>query len=204
MANLKSDIKKWMRGELVGLIATVFCGAVLAYFIICFTIARVQELKTLELVTLITAPVLMTAGAAVAAYCNLKFGGAVDKAVKNYVLDVCLENASLFHPERNSLTFYLGLQENTVELQVNGYKEKIVFDFSEMGKLSLSHKLTVLTAIENRLCITFCRLYERGASYTDVSYVERAGSRKKSEKATLIIKDGAPDKYAYKQYLKNK
>ena len=201
MANLNGDIKKYKRGELIGTIATGFCGVVLIYFIICFTVARVMELETLQLVTLITSPILMVAGIAVAAYCNLKFGKALDKAIGDYVLETCVENAASFHPERNSLTFYLAFDESKVNLQVNGYKEKVEFDFSALGKLNMARKLSVVSAIENRLTITFCRLYERGATYTDVGYLE---PNRKKEKTVYIIQNGAPEKHAYKFYLKNK
>ena len=204
MAKLNGDIKKLRRGEKCGVAATVFCGAVLIYFAVCFTVARVRALETLQLVTLITAPILLIAGAAAAAYCNLKFGGALDKAVKKYVLDVCLENAALMHPERNSLSFYITLEDCAASMQVNGYKEKIEFDFSDFGKLTLSGKVGVLTAIENRLTVTFCKLYERGGTYTDVNFSERTGTRRKSGKVIPIISGGKPDKNAYKIYLKNK
>ena len=204
MANLKGDIKKWKRGEFFGTCATVFCGIVLIYFAVCFTVARITEIKALELVAVISAPILLAAGVAVAAFCGLKYGGALDKAVKNYVLDVCVENAALMHPERNSLSFYVGMEENIIDIQVNGYKEKLVFDFTDYGKLSLTRKVNILTEIENRLCVTFCRLYDRGANYTEVGYAERAGTRRKSGKTIYIIKDGKPDEKAYKQYLKNK
>lgn len=204
MATIKGNIKKWKAGELLGLIATAFCGIVLVYFAVGFALSRVLEIKALELCVFISAPILLAIGVAASAFCNLKFGGALDKAVKNYVLDVCVENAASFHPERKSLSFYVAMQDNVFDIQVNGYNEKIVFDFTELGRLSVMRKVNILTEIENRLCVTFCRLYDRGADYTDVGYAERAGTRKKSGKTVFIIKDGKPDVKAYKQYLKNK
>lgn len=204
MANLNGDIKKWKRGETAGFAATVFCGVVLVAFVICYPLSLAQGLKTLQLATLIAAPVLLVLGAGIAAFCNLRFGGALEKAIRQYVLDVFVENAGLMHPERNSLSFYVSVRENAIELTVNGYKEKIIFDFSALGKLSLMRKASVLAEIENRLCVTFCRLYERGSKYSDVGYAEREGTRRKSGKTVFIIKDGAPDKNAFKSYLKNK
>ena len=204
MANLNGDIKKWKRGELCGTIATIFCGIVLIYFAICFPLASVKELEGLQLVTEITAPILIAAGAGIAAFCNLKYGKLLERAIRQYVLDVFVENAAAMHPERNSLSFYISVQDSDIELTVNGYKEKIVFDFSAFGKLSLTRKAAVLTEIENRLCITFCRLYERGSDYSEVSYSEREGTRRKSGKPVNIILNGVPDKKAFKNYLKNK
>ena len=204
MATIKGDIKKWKLGETLGTCATVFCGIVLVYFAVGFTVAQVLEIEALKIAVLISAPALLATGIAASAFCSLKFGGAIDKAIKNYVLDVCVENAALMHPERNSLSFYISINESAAEMQVNGYKEKIVFDFAELGKLSVMRKVNILTEIENRLCVTFCRLYDRGANYTDVGYAEGAGTRRKSGKTVFIIKDGKPDVKAYKQYLKNK
>ncbi|MDE5943691.1 MAG: hypothetical protein K2H30_05750 [Clostridia bacterium] len=200
----EKTVTKLKKGEAVGLVATIFCAAVIAYFIICYTVAKTQNIYSLELTALISAPVLIVIGAAVGAFCNIKYGGAIEKLINGYVRDVCIENAALFHPERNSLSFYLNVDDTAINLQVNGYKEKIAFDFSVFGKLSLSKKITALTAIENRLSATFCKLWERGAKYTEVCFAEREGTRRKSGKTVYIIKDGKPDTKAYKQYLKNK
>jgi len=205
MANVDArQIKKYKLGELAGNIALVFCGVVLAWFIIGFSIARTQEIKPLELATLISSPILMCLGVAAAAYCNLKYGAALTKAIRKFVVDTFVENAQLMHPERPSLTFNITVDGNAADLQVNGYKEKIKFDFSAFGKLTLSRRVGALNEIENKLTSTFCRLFERGAKYSDVSYTERATSRRKSGKPVYIIKDGQPDKAAYKIYLKNK
>lgn len=204
MANIKGDIKKWKRGELAGNISLAFCAAVLVYFIVCFTVSRVYDDGTLNLITLISAPPLMVLGIAVAAFCNLKFGGAIERAIRQYVLEVCVENAAAFHPERDALSFYLTITDKSAAIQINGYKEKVTFDFSALGKLSAARKVAILTEIENRLCVTFCRLYDRGAKYREVAWAERAGTRRKSGKTVYIIKDGEPDVKAYKTYLKNK
>lgn len=203
MAKLNGDIKKLKRGELVGIAATVFCAAVFVCFAVCFSVAKATGNETLSLASLIAAPVLIAAGIAVAAYCNLKFGGALDKEIKKYIVEVFVENAALMHPEKKSLSFVVGFADCNAEIQVNGYKDKIVFDFSEMGKPSFAKKIRILTKIENRLIKTFCRLYEQGAEYTEVSFCERAGTRKKSGSAVFIIKNGEPDKKAFKTYLKD-
>lgn len=196
MANLNGDIKKWKRGETAGFAATVFCGIVLVAFVICYPLSLAQGLKTLQLATLIAAPVLLVAGAGIAAFCNLKFGGALEKAVRQYVLDVFVENAGLMHPERNSLTFYITPTDGGAELTVNGYKDIIAFDFSALGKLSYMRKAAILTEIQNRLCVTYIRLFMRGSKYSEVSYCVK-------KKSAFIIKDGQPDKKAYKTYVKN-
>ena len=205
MAELNYEkIKKLKKGELFGTAATVFCAVVLVYFAVCFALARTMEIRALELAVLISAPVLGTAGVAAAAFCSIKYGGALGRGVKRYVLDTCVENAALMHPERDSLSFYISMDEANVTLKVNNFKEPITFDFSAFGKLSLTRKISVLTEIESRLCATFCRLYERGASYKEVGWAENAGRRGKSGKTVYIIQNGVPDKKAYKNYLKNK
>ncbi|MDE6441843.1 MAG: hypothetical protein K2L12_03705 [Clostridia bacterium] len=204
MANLQGDIKNWKKGELCGTVATVFCGIVVAFFAAAFTSASVLNLETLRLVTLILSPVLLVIGIALSAFCNIKFGGANERAIKKYILDVCVENAALMHPERKSLSFYISIEGTDIIISVNDYKGKIIFDFSEFKKLSFARKAFILGEIESRLVVTFCRLYERGAGYTDVGFAEREGTRRKTVKKIFIIKDGAPDKKAFKTYLKNK
>lgn len=204
MAKLNGDIKKLKRGELAGTAAIFFCLAVLIFFAISFTVARVQEIKALYLTALIASPILLAAGAGVAAFCNVKYGGAIERAIKAFVRDTCVENAAFMHPERNSLTFYVCLEGSTALMRVNGYKEKITFDFSPLGKLSITRRAAVLNEIGNTLCATFCRLYERGADYADVSYSLKSYNGPKPGKIFYIIKDSQPDKKAFKQYLKNK
>ena len=198
-------LKKYKLGELVGNIALAFCGAVLLYFAVGFSVARVQEIKPLETAVLISAPILMLAGAAVAAYCNLKYGSSINSLIKKYVLETCVENAALLHPEKLNLTFNLSLDGNSIILQTEGAnsKERIIFDFSAFGRMGFSRNVACLNEIENRLIITFCRLYDRGARYNDVCFTERAETRRKSGKPVYIIKGGTPDKNSYKTYLKS-
>ena len=205
MAEINAEkLKKYKRGELAGNIALVFCGAVLVYFAVCFSVARVQGIKTLEVATLISAPILMVAGVAVAAFCNLKYGAAVNSLIKGYVLETCVENAALLHPEKLNLKFNLSLDGKSVILQTEGAnrKERIDFDFSAFGRFGFSRKVACLNEIENRLTATFCRLYDRGSRYNDVCFTERADTRRKSGKPVYIIKGGVPDKNSYKIYLK--
>ncbi|MBD5631652.1 MAG: hypothetical protein HDP34_00255 [Clostridia bacterium] len=199
----EEKIKKLMRGERVGTAFTAVCGAALIYFIICFSIARVKGIYALELTALISAPIIMAASVAVAAYCNIKFGGALDRLIKDYVRDVLVQNAALMHPERDSLTFYCAVGETQATLKVNAYKEVINFDFSAFKKLSLSRKADIAAAIEARICVTFCRLaLERGVNYESVGYAPLTGKNK--DKVTYIIKGGKIEKRAYKSYLKSK
>lgn len=196
-------IKKLKTGELTGFIATGFCAAVLVYAIVMFSLFMTGR-EELGVVLWSTAPALMALGLSIAAFCNIKFGGEIEKLIKSYILDVCVENAALMHPERNSLTFFIELGDSDVRLTVNGYKEAIVFDFSAFGKLSLTRKMAVMRILTERLCVTFCRLYERGAKYKSVEYIEKSSSLKKSGKVIHIISDGVPDKKSYKIYLKNR
>lgn len=205
MAQLDAQrIKKLKTGERIGIAATVFCGLVLVYFVVAFSIAFSTGNFVLQTVVWATAPALLVVGIAVAAYCNLKFGGDLDKTIKNFVTETFIENAALMHPERNSLSFFIEIKESIVEISVNGYKEKIIFDFSDFGKFSPMRKLTISKAITDRLNATFCRLFERGASYKSVDYREQVSSKKKAGKLVPVIVDGVPDKKSYKYYLKNK
>ena len=205
MVELNAErIKKLRRGEIIGSIATGFCGVVLIYFIIGFTIAEVYSIFPLLLSTLIVAPVLIVAGIAVSAFCNMKFGNETDRMIKDYVRDVLVENAALMHPERDSLTFYFAFDKTSATVRVNNFKEKIHFDFSAFGKLSPMRAATVSSAITQRLTVTFCRLYERGAKLKDVAYTVTEGVRRNKGKLIFIIKNGEPDKKAQKTYLKNR
>lgn len=204
MAKINGDIEKWKKGERCGTFATFFCVNVVAYFVGAFTSATLLNLEKLKLVTLIVCPILLVLGICVSAYCSIKFGGANEKAIKQYILDVCVENAPSMHPERKSLSFYVCLEESSVVITVNDYKDKIIFDFSEYGKLSFMRKAFILGEIETRLTVTFCRLYERGGNYSDVCFAEREGTRRKSGRKIYIIQNGVPDEKAFKSYLKNK
>ena len=204
MAEFNRDqISKLKKGERIGTVATCFCGAVLIYFIVCFPIAYFKEIALLETIVWATAAPLMAVGIAISAFCNLKFGRDIDKAIKKYVVEVFVENAAAMHPERDSLSFFLAINGNCVEVTVNGYKEKIVFDFSVFGRFSAARKIAALNAITERLCATFCRLYERGSDFKSVNYLEKS-NRRKAGKTVPIIADGKPDVRAMKTYLKSK
>lgn len=203
MANLNAEeIKNLKHKELYGTLALAFCGVVCAYFIICFTIAQVYDNYTLRLTTLIIAPALLLLGASASAFCNVKFGAKLDKLIKNYVQDVFIENASLMHPERDSLTYYLSYDGSTAKIKVNNFKEHIIFDFSALGKLSAIRRAGITTAIIERIDATFCRLYERGAKYSSITYCVIKNGKK--SKTVTVIENGVPDKKAYKNYLKTK
>lgn len=197
------EIKKLKRGEFYGTVATGLCGAVLVYFAVCFAISSVTENSALQLAVLISAPILLAAFAAAAAFFNLKYAKKLENIICDYVRDVFVENAALMHPEKQSLTFVCAVENDYAEVKVNAYKEKITFDFSAFGKLSATKKSTVGAAISNTLCVTFVRLLtERGASYSSVSYTYAIG--KKRGKEIPVITGGTPDKRAYKTYLKLK
>lgn len=204
MAEIDAEkLKKLLRGERIGTVALIACTAIFICFIVCFTVTQTMDLQTLRLASLIAAPILLVAAVSVAAYCNIKFGGAIDKLIGKYVVAVFVENAALVHPERDSLNFYITQNGAKIELTVNGYKEKLVFDFSAFGKLSPMRKLAVFSEIEKRLSDTFCRLViERGAKYTSVCYTERASGKK--SKMIPVITNGTPDKKAAKNYYKNR
>lgn len=205
MAILNAEkIKTLRKGELVGTVATVFCAVVVVYFAVGFSLSVAKELDTLQTVVLITAPLLLISGAAVAAFCNLKYGKQIEKLIDKYVTEIFIENAALMHPEKQSLSFLVSAAENRVEVTVNGYKDKIVFDFSVFGKLRAMRRLSCLNIVESRLSFTFCRLYERGANYTAVEYREKDISRNKTGKAIPVIVNGVPEVRAMKNYLKNK
>lgn len=205
MAALNAEkIKKLVRGERVGNIALVCCALILVGFVTCFTLAETLDLAVLRLCNFIAAPILMVAAVSVAAYYNLRFGSEIDRLIRAYVVDVFVENAALVHPDRDSLTFYITIEDDRIEVKVNNYKDIILFDFSAFGKLSALRKLTASSAVEARLSDTFCRLVtERGAKYSSVEYVERS-KQKKSKKAVPVITDGQPDKAALKAYYKNR
>ena len=196
-------IKKLKLGELIGTIATVFCGASIVYFIIGFSVGTALNIPALRLSTLIAAPLLMTAGAGGAAFCNIKFGGGLDKLLKDYIRDVFIENAALMHPERDSLTFYMLAESNSAEIRVNSYKEKIIFDFLPFGRLSAMRRSFIAAEIVDRLSRTFVKLtVERGAKYKSVAYVAASG-RKKGRQINIIV-NGEPEKRALKNYLKSR
>ena len=194
-----ADIK---RGELIGLLCLSVAAAGVVFFAVCYPIARVKDLSGLLLLSYILAPVLIAAGAAGAAYCNVKFGGDADRLIRQYIIDTCLENPQAMHPERDSLTFYIELDGCVFSMHANGYKESLEFDFSAFKKLTPMRRAAIATEICNRLTVSFCRLYERGAKYKDVNYTIKYGSKK--SKTVPVITNGVPDKKSFKVYLKNK
>ncbi|MCI8733981.1 MAG: hypothetical protein HFE40_00295 [Clostridia bacterium] len=203
MANLDEQmIKKIKRGELLGNIALIGCAAVVVCFIIVFTTAQVKGLEDLKTACLIWTPVTLALSAAVAAVCNLKYGKTADRLIKEHVRDVFTQNASLMHPEKGILTYSISFEGAFFYVKANNFKEKIEFDFSAFGRISAARRAAVVSALTERLEITFCRLIERGANYTSVNYIIcKNGS---SGKPVIIIENGAPEKHAYKTYIKNK
>lgn len=198
----REKIKKLVRGETVGNIATAFCAAALIYFAACYSVGVSMQISALKTAALISGPALLLCGIAVAAFCNIKYGGELERTLKEYVRSVLLENAALLHPERDSLTFYVCVGENSAELKVNNFKEKVNFDFSAFKKLSAMRKSAVSAQICERLTVTFVKLAaERGAEYKSVFYVARTGA--KDGKPVPVIENGKPEKRAYKIYLKN-
>ena len=202
MVNLdESKIAKIKRGELVGILCLAVAAAGLVFFAATYPTARVKDSSSLLLVSYIVSPLLIALGAAGAAFCNIKFGGQADRLISKYILDICLENPQAMHPERDALTFFISFEGCTFTMRANGYKESLVFDFSAFKRVSLSRRAAIASEIGNRLVVTFCRLYERGATYKDVNFtVENS----KKNKVVPIIKDGVPDKKSFKLYLKNK
>ena len=200
MPNLNTEeIKKLKKGELWGLIALSFAGISCVAAIVFFALAIARPDDGFRIYgSILCAP--LSIFAAVAAVCNLKYGRAIDKIIKNYVRDVFIENAALMHPERDSLTYYISNDGWEFSIKANNFKERIIFDFSAVGKLSAIRKSSVTTTIIERLEWSYCRLYERGGTYKTVSYaVIKSG---KQGKTFNIIENGTPDKKAYKDYKK--
>ena len=203
MANINTEeIKKLKKGELCGLIATVCAGISCAALIVLFAVAIALSDTDLRIYSLGVCAPILGVSTLFAAICNLKYGRALDRIVKNYVQDVFIENAALMHPERDSLTYYITNNGKEVLVKVNNFKEVITFDFSAFGRLSLTRKAEISNAIVERLGATFCRVLERGGNYKSVSYC--AIKDGKQGKTISIIENGVPDKKAYKNYLKNK
>lgn len=205
MAALNEEkVKKLRRGEIAGTVATAFCAAVVVYFAVCFTVANVNGFETLLTVVWATAPALLALGVAAAAYCNLKFGGGLEKEIKKYVTETLIENAARLHPERNSLSFFVTIDNPKVIVTANGYKETVEFDFSVFGKLTPAQKMTVGNAVCDKIAASFFKLYERGGEYKSVEYVLKDVSRTKPGKPVPVIADGTPDVKSYKRYLKQR
>ncbi len=200
MPNLNTEeIKKLKKGELWGLIALSFAGISCVAAIVFFALAIARPDNGFRIYgSILCAP--LSIFAAVAAVCNLKYGRAIEKIIKNYVRDVFIENAALMHPERDSLTYYISNDGWEFSIKGNNFKERIIFDFSAFGKLSAIRKSSITTTIIERLEWSYCRLYERGGTYKTVSYaVIKSG---KQGKTFNIIENGTPDKKAYKDYKK--
>lgn len=201
MATLNADnVKKIKRGEIAGYAATAVCALALVYFIIAFTVSQVLDVYALRLATLIVSPVIMVIGAAVSAYCNLKFNALSERIISRYVQAVMLENAQAMHPEREKLVFKIYAEGSECFLSVNGYKESIVFDFSAFGRISFFRRAQITSAIAERLSSTFFKLYERGAKYSQVTYTVNTPSN--TGKPVNIIEGGKPEQKSYKVYLK--
>lgn len=198
----EQKIKYAKRGEIAGIIFLAVAAAGALLFAVCYPIARARDIGTLEYVSYSLPPVLIALGAAGAAVCNIKYGAYADKLIRQYILDVCLENPQAMHPERDSLTFYISLAGCKFLMRANGYKENLIFDFSVLERLSPARRAAITTEICNRITVSFCRLYERGAKYKDVAYT--CGNGFKKGKTVPVITGGVPDKKAYKLYLKNK
>lgn len=198
----EDKVKKVKLGDLIGYICLAVAAAGAIFFAVCYPIARVQNLNSLLNVTYIFAPVLIIIGATGAAICNIKFGGENDRLIHKYVLDVCLENPEVMHPERDSLTFFIELEDCKFVMRTNGYNEGLTFDFSAFKRLGPMRKSEIATEICNRLIISFCRLYKHGSQYREVNYVLKTSG--KEGKNVPIIVDGKPDPKAYKIYLKTK
>lgn len=191
-------IRKLKRGELAGYAFAGVCAVSLAFLIAGLIAANVLGLAAFKLAVLIAAPVVTAISAAASAYCNLRYGGALEKEISAYARGVLVENAALLHPERDSLTFTVTTEDSSALIKVNGYKEKIVFDFSALGGLSALRRASLTSVITSQLSVAFCRLAERGAVYKSVECI--AGGKK----PVKIIENGAPDKKIYREYLKTK
>ena len=197
----EDKVKRVKLGDLIGCICLAVAAAGVLFFAVCYPIAKAQSLDVLLNLSYILAPVLIILGATGAAICNLKFGAENDRLIHKYVLDICLEKPEVMHPERDSLTFYIELEDCKFLMHTNGYNDGLTFDFSAFKKLGPMRKSEIATEICNRLVISFCRLYKHGSQYRDVSYVLKNGSK---EKSVPIIVNGEPDPKAYKIYLKTK
>ena len=194
-------LKKLKRGEAAGYICAAVCAAAIIYFIVCFAVGEACVLYPLKLSAMIAAPLAGISAAAGAAYCNLKFGGEFDRALTECVRRTFIENAELMRPEKTSLGFVVKVLERSAEVKVNNFKEKTVFDFSPFGRLSAAKRSAAFSEIADVLSSTFLRLYGRGIRFKEVYYSE---DNKKGGRVNFIIKNGEPDKRAYKNYLKRK
>lgn len=198
MAQLDSEkLKKLQKGEALGTVAVCFCFAAFVYFIVMFALSWAKDSQLLTTVFWSTAPALLVITVGAAAFCNIRYNRGIEKLITKYVLQVFVENATLMHPEKDSLTFNISVVGKTVEVGVNAYREKIVFDFTVFKRFSAIRQMTVLKIIADKLAATFLRLYLRGASYQSVEYRQK-------NKTVKVIAGGQPDKKLMKNYLKNR
>ena len=200
MANIDTEeVKRLKKGELGGLIPCIFAAIVGVAIIVLFAVELALSNTDLRIYAqLLCLP--MGIFTIISAVFNLKYGKALDRIIKNYVQEVFIENAALMHPERDTLFYFISNEGNEFFVKTNNFKELITFDFSAFGKLSLTRKATMASAIIDRLGATFCRLMERGGKYKTVSYC--AVKDGKQGKTINIIENGTPDKKIYKNYLK--
>ena len=194
-----ADIK---RGGIFGILCLATAAAGVIFFAVCYPVARVNGSSTLLLLSYVLSPVLIAVGAGGAAVCNFIFGGMEERLIRKYIIDICVENPKAMHPERDSLTFYIEYEGCIFKMHANSYSDGLVFDFSPFKRLGPARRAAIATEICNRLIVTFCKLYEHGASYKEVNYTLPVGRKKNS--SAPIIAGGIPDKKSFKIYLKNK
>lgn len=192
--------KKLLVGERAGIALNAFCGTVLILSVILFSVGAATDNADLKIAALSVCPVTMALAICSSAYCYFTFGRAKDRFLKEKVRDIFIENAATLRPDRSSLTYYVTIENNKAYIKTNDYKERVTFDFTPLGKNAVSRP-EIAALITHTLTVTFCRLYDRGAKYTDVNY--RIVLKEKTKKPVTLIADGKPDKTAYKYYLKN-
>lgn len=197
MATLNSDIRKFKKLEFISVLLYIFCAGVTLFFVIAYLCARRYDVKTLQLICLILCPVLCTIGTFASAILSYAVMSKFTKEIKRFVLEVFVENAHLMHPDKKSLSFDISFNDAIVEIGVNGYKEKIIFDLSPLKKLSFTQKRIILSEIQTMLIVAFCRLVDGGSTYADVDYAI-------NKRKVKIITGGLADKRAYRVYLKNR
>ena len=203
MVNLDEEkIRYIKRGQIFSLLCLAVALAGIIFFAVCYPVARTSDMKALLIASYAVSPALIVLGAAGGAVCYIKYTVYEEKMIRKYIIETCVENPQAMHPERDSLTFYISLDGCKFDMRANGYKDGLTFDFSAYKKLSFARKAAIATEIGNRLTVSFCRLYERGAKYKDVNYKIESGSKK--NKLVPIIAGGEPDKKSFKVYLKNK
>lgn len=192
--------KKLLTGQRAGIALNAFCGTVLILSVILFSVGAATDNADLKIAALSVCPVTMALAIGSSTYCYFTFGRAKDRFLKEKVRDIFIENAAALRPDRSSLTYYVTVENNKAYIKTNDYKERVTFDFTPLGKNAVSRS-EIAALLTHTLTVTFCRLYDRGAKYTDVNY--RIVLREKTKNPVTLIADGKPDKTAYKYYLKN-